>query len=270
MGFFSGLVGSSPSSSLGSASTQTYKQEKLLEQVLNSIRNQGFTGKLEPGEQEAINLLLGRGRELEGGAPQVELPSSYSPTEDKLVSSFEEDPQLFEDYFKAAVQDPALREFTENILPAITRRHSRTPFGGQREKAEAGAREDLLQQLTQARAQTAFDTYNQAQNRGIQALGLAPGIQNVPLQQFALNTQAQQNVIPQLLQVLQGAGTGPNRRNQEIQQALAGSGLNVRENIQTVQGGSAGIIPSLISGGAQVGSAYAGRGGGRPPSLGSF
>lgn len=261
MGFFKSLgkvfLGSEPKSENQQLSTLTPEQQQFYNQnLLPFLTGRGFDAQMSPLEQasqQAIQAIVGQ--YANEGAPQTGLPNTYGATEQALTNALFQSPQDFNQFFDAAVLDPMLRSFQEKVLPSITRRHSLTPFGGQRAAAESDASENLINALSQQRAQLGYQAFENAANRRNQALSVAPAIQQIPLQQFQLNTAASQNILPQLVQALGAGGIQADRQAQYVMDALNAVRTPAIENVVTTKGGTQGLLPSLISAGSKLGSA---------------
>jgi hypothetical protein len=123
-------------------------------------------------------------------------------------------PTDFTDYFNTNVQDPALKDFTTKIMPAISRSFGGSSFfGSERGQADRNASSDLMTGLTASRSKMAFDTQESANNRLLTALGLQPQVQ-ASRSQTAVSELGAKGVergardtrINQLLQLLQTKG----------------------------------------------------------------
>jgi hypothetical protein len=174
-------------------------------------------------------------------------------------------PTDFTDYFNTNVQDPALKDFSTKIMPAISRSFGGSSFfGSERGQADRNASSDLMTGLTASRSKMAFDTQESANNRLLTALGLQPQVQqarsNMAVTELGakgVERGARDTRINQLLQLLQtkgienlGAGlpgsTGMLQSfaggfGQGIGGAMGGSDRRTKRNIQRV-----GTTPSGV------------------------
>lgn len=201
-------------------SPEQQRVAKLLEQLLTEAV--GVTP--QPLDAETLSLqaledlstrIAGLGAE-EGGAIQTGTEA--------LKGVISRGPTDFEDFFQTTIQEPALKSFSRDILPAIGERFAGQFFGGERRESEARATEDLLGSLTRARSSLAFGTQQQDIQNILQASGLLPqfgaaaqqapllGLESVVLQQLLGGAQGQreslfaeqQTPINQLLAFLSG------------------------------------------------------------------
>lgn len=224
--------------------TLTPEQKKLANEVLLPLLTRALRTSISPSTLESTSLagLEEFAMQLVGGG--VAGAETAGTARSALEGILTQGPQDFEDFFQKTVQDPALEGFQRDIIPAIRERFAPQFFGGERREAEGRATEDLLTQLTRARAGLAFQTQQAGQQNILAALGLTPsliGAEQVP----------QANLLTQLL----GAGiTGrqsiASEEQRRIQNALAFLGQPQIENIAAGIGGTAprtGLFPAAAA-----------------------
>jgi hypothetical protein len=89
-------------------------------------------------------------------------------------------PQSIEDYFKTNVQDPALRDFERDVLPAISRKFAGNQFfTSERQKTDRDTREDLLTGLTKSRSELAYKARVDDTNAMLGALDRIQGVETL-------------------------------------------------------------------------------------------
>jgi len=220
------LFGSKPKTTTSSLETLTPEQKALFESYLTQLQQTPSTSALQSTslaglEQYATNLVGGQGAGGAGGA-------AGSTLQDILTSG----PADFEQYFQEAVYDPAIRQFQEETLPAISRKFAPSGFySSERLRADERSREDLIQSLTAARAQTGYEAYQSNIENQLAALGLTPEIAGMDLEQLGLLY-----------------GIGAEGQNQQLALMLAALGIPMKENIVTQTAGSSGFFGGLAGG----------------------
>ena len=164
-------------------STKTPEQEALLRRFIESsearLTGQPQFGQLPPGPTNIQALSLEALEELSrqaisGGGPFAGAEQAQETFQGLLSDTF--DPEQFEEFFRGAIEEPALRAFQERVLPGISRRSAGSFFGSERRETDIRAREDLIQALTQSRAGLAFDEEQARLDRTVRTLGLAPSV----------------------------------------------------------------------------------------------
>ena len=103
---------------------------------------------------------------------QVQAAQLSPEAQAALAQMLSGEPQQFEEFFQKAIQEPALQQFNEQVLPMIARRFAGQFFGSDRERADLLAQRELLRALTEQRARLAFDAQQRALERQAQAVGL--------------------------------------------------------------------------------------------------
>lgn len=147
----------------------------------------------------------------------------------------------FDEFFNSNVRDPAIRDFNENVLPAISREFASSFFGSDRERADRFATRDLLDSLTRARA----DLSVRNDQTRLDAARQAPGLDNVEFQQLIQSLQAGE--IPRNVDLQRLAA-----QDQRLAQLLNFLGLQTKENVVLNKPGSSGLAGDLIQGGAKI------------------
>lgn len=129
--------------------------------------------------------------------PQPQLSADAQQALAQILSG---NPQDFEKFFKASVQDPAIRQFQEQVLPQISRKFANQFFGSDRQRADQLATRDLLRSLTEARAGLAFKTDQAARERQAQGVSLAEQDLQRLTQGRGIDAQTLTNLIGQFSQ----------------------------------------------------------------------
>lgn len=252
------LFGTGPQALITEKGLQTPEQQALLKKLLEQLGGgDGVTpykGKLTAGLGDLEGLSL---EALEQKILQsVQGTGVGAETEKALIDMLKTGgaPVDFEKYYQDVIKDPAIRDFTENVLPELTRRFgSSGAFGSDRKEAEQKATEGLGRTLVGARSELAYKTGGDAKNRILQALGLSPGIQT--------------GGVDALMKMMEGAGL-PRKieqagftadygefqrqqgdKNKRIEQILAALGIKTKENIPQNLPGTSGWVGGAISGG---------------------
>jgi hypothetical protein len=141
----------------------------------------------------------------------------------------------FEDFFQSNVQDPALRDFTEKIKPAIGRSFGGSSFfSSERATQDKNASNELITSLTKARADLSLQDRNASAQRLLQAIGLGSQVD-------ATNTDT-------LIKELGAFGTERGARNERINQLLALLQMRGIENLGAGLPGTTGLAQSFVGG----------------------
>jgi len=238
----------------------TKEQEALLREELNRLLTgeQSLTAQRE-GSEFPGELSADMGSSEQGILDQF-LPTSgniqqgNTAATNALVGMLTEDPTAFEDFYRTNVKDPALREFEEDIGPALSRRYAKSGFySGERIKSEDRAGRELLDDLMQSRSKLAFQTQESGKERALRAAGIIP--------------QVGASTAQSLLGLLQGAGVERDyeqgkidreyedflrrtdkNRDQELQELALLLGARPFENITEQKGGSTGLLGGFLGG----------------------
>jgi hypothetical protein len=94
-----------------------------------------------------------------------------------LTDIFNQGPQSFEDYYQTNVENPAIQDFSQKTIPAISAAFARSAggtYGSDRAKAIGTATKDLTDSLVKARSGLAFNTQQQNTSNKIAAAGALP------------------------------------------------------------------------------------------------
>jgi len=259
MGFFDFLFGEGPSTTTSVLDTLTPEQQAALNSLLRELggSREGFGGdtSIDPSDLSQLSLSALEARALELGNPNRENELSQSAADTLLrFLDLDSNEAGIEDFFQTNIRDPALQEFQESILPAISRDFGGANFfSSERRTSDSDAQGDLIRSLTQARSGLAFNARESDRNRALQALGLAPSIdalgrgdtnELLALLQAGDSQTAlgERNFEREFQQFLAEAGIDQNR----IQQLLAGINTQAFENVVTSDPGSSGFIVDLI------------------------
>ena len=229
------------------------------------------TGSTNNEALKAISGLLSKttGSTSTGSAPNVGnaqavidlLKQNQSPISGDVQTALSDilsgKAQNFDAYFKAAVEDPMLRDYAQNIAPVISRGFAANNnySSSDRQLADQRAQQDLLNSLTQARASTAYQAQNDAVTNALNAAGILTGSTNAEnanlagligtglntgLNQQQLDTQTTLSAAQQLLQQpgmditnLNNILSGATSQQQISQQQL--DNIKNQFNVQTDQ-----------------------------------
>lgn len=225
------IFGTESSAEFQTKPTKTKTQTKAIDDLVRSLFTEfeGFDTTPQPtGRQQALQTNIDQ------------LIGSYGGASGTLSSLLNIDQGALDEEFNAAVRDPLIRDFEEQILPMVTRRYGGASFGSERKEAEARTYEDLLQTLSSERAQ--FQSQNR--QRQLQALGLIPGLSS------GFGAAAEFADIEELRRQ-----QAYQERLQLIQSLLGATGQNVFENLAVAKPGQAGALQGFLTGfGEGVGS----------------
>lgn len=183
MGFFKDILfGKEPKQEVKQYDLHSDEQAEALPGVISGLEteyNSGgpkYTGPTRTGAIDLTNTSLAA---LEQAALNRANGQGATPlgamSAEELMRLIQEGGRTtgFDDYYNNSVRDPMLKDF-QNVLRQSGREFSgNSVFSSDRAQYEARAREDLLDSLTSARSDLAFQTQESASNRLMEALGLA-------------------------------------------------------------------------------------------------
>lgn len=257
MGFLDFLFGSEPKIEQVSPAEVITKpllnpeQQAALTRLLSELGGGDLSGTGTPTAGQAASLTALEQMALQGigaTAPNQEAINS-------LRNIINQSPADIQEYFDATVQRPALEAFAEEVLPAISRSFGsgNNFFSSERQKADATAREALLEGLATERARIAFEERARSTEQILQAIGLLPTTQAGAVEAIAAPARAISEIRAGPLQ----------ERNALVAQLLQAIGIPTQENIAFAPtyaqtGGRQGIFGNLLGAAAQVGSAFLG------------
>lgn len=250
------LFGESPSAQ--SLPTMSPEQQAALVRLLQELGSGETFGGATPYEGQ-ITAGLGDLENLSLEAleqkilQQVSGTGAGSEAETALLKMLKTGgaPVDFEDYFAKAIRDPTIKDFSELVLPEITRRFgSSGAFGSDRMTAESMATDRLMKTLIGARSDLSYRTQSDALNRIMQAIGLAPGVQGGNIENI-LKMISGAGLPRQVEQAkLTGEYTEFQRQQQQqlqrINQILAALGLKTVDNVSV--GGTPSFLSAFFSG----------------------
>lgn len=264
------LFGKAPEARIETKKTVTSEQEAALNKLLQAqtagiddpSRNV-FTGTTQTTPSSIENLSLAALEERvmqigQGGSP-LEQQTNQALLDIISSGGAPAGQGDFEEFFRTNIEAPLTEQF-EDRFTGIGRRFSGTGlFGSERALADRRSKEDFLDALVSSRAGLQFQERTSSADRLLSAIGLG---------------QKGGAAITGELQGIAGLGFDERRLQQQdiskdleafaLQQGLDVedlrlllSGVNVRavENIALVSGGTTGLLPSLISGAAQIAAA---------------
>lgn len=165
-------------------------------------------------------------------------------------------PQDFQKYFKSAVFDPALRDFQEKTLPAISSQFGRSAggaYGSDRMKAVDFATRDFTTALEQARAGLGFQTAQQDVTNKLNAANMSGGVSSAPITNLVQLLSS--GGVPRSVEQTQLGGEytefqrQQNQFSQAIAQALGFLGTpTIFQPNTVVTGGQEGLLGPTVGG----------------------
>ncbi|MGH9856874.1 MAG: hypothetical protein ACRD4B_03420, partial [Acidobacteriota bacterium] len=196
MGFFDvikdQLIGTPNDFDLFPTTTLTPEQQRALRDLFGFFREEGsggfkppeFQGGFDIAQNPTSSLSLqglsalasGQGGPTGGGGEGTTGTGLQAGAEQLLTTlmDFEGSRTGTEEFFQTNIQDPALKEFEETVLPSVGRSFGGANFfSSERREADALAREDLLDALTQSRSALEFQGAEAAKNRALEAAGIS-------------------------------------------------------------------------------------------------
>lgn len=257
------LFGKKPKVSTTKPQNRLDPQQQTIENVLTGVLQKGpeaaaqpfqgpFAAPLSPLEQTSLAALEQRAMNLAGGNTGV-----IGQGEQALSQVLQGGPQDFEDFYRETVFKPLQKEFSEIVLPTVTAQFARgagSSYGSDRLRAVTRATEDFTNTLARERAQLAFDTANQAEQRRLQALGLLPSVAGAQTNELLSLLSA--GAVPRAVSQADVTGRyqefvrAQDQQNQRIAQMLSFLGIPTQEINTVVRPGSEGILgPSTVSAG---------------------
>lgn len=254
MGFLDSVFGSDSESETESLPTLSPEQQataKALSDYLTGAVRQpgaGYQGPLTAPLSNAENLSLAA---LEERSRALAAGGDNDIAVDALNKILTRDATDVESFFKTNIQQPAVNDFSEVVRPALEANFADQFFGSARRDASQNADEELIKYLTQARTETALRGREQDTNAILQALSLAPTVNQA-------GTTEQLNILNALSTPRDVAQGGLDRefqrfletqRQQNTITQLANQfvGTPHQENITTVTEGSGGLLGGFLS-----------------------
>lgn len=159
------------------------------------------------------------------GQPDLQEDPSLRLAQGTLNRLMTQGPQDIDAYFKATVQDPAMKQFTEKLLPQIRASYGNNFYGGERMMKEGRAMGDLGTTLAQERTRVAFEERNRDNQTALAAAGLSPELSTAlarsPFERSMANMDALGRVM-QLAGVEREVGMDQIRYEQSQQNVLLG------------------------------------------------
>lgn len=240
------IFGKDPKHGVDTLPSMTPEQQQTLKSLLGQLGPQTKLSGLENLSLEALEQKI---MQQATGESEKTIGESEDALSKMLATGGA--PTDFEEFYRAKVRDPAMQEFTEMLLPEITRRYGASgAFGSDRKLAEQQALERLSGTLAGVRGELAFKTSESAQERILKAIGLQPGVTGAR----AVDTE-------NLLQLMTGTQLPRNIENQRINQILAALGLKTTDNIPWRTEGTSGWLgPSITAFAGGLGRSMGGGG----------
>lgn len=191
----------------------------------------------------------------EGGGRQQSLQRGRETLEQLATADFDE--EAFDEFFRGAVQEPLLEDFTQEVLPAISRRTAASGFfGSARRGAEGRATEDLADALSGERARLAFGTRETGLQRALEAAQLLPAA--VQAEPRILTTLLAAGAVPRSVELSQFQTRRQEflRQLDEAARRLGLSGQLSTARTQETVGipGDEGLLPGIVEGLFNLGS----------------
>ncbi len=254
------LFGKAPKLKQGSMPTWMSGQRTLFGDLAKQIKTEipwggiSYPGRINAGPNPLETTSLAGLEELAkayyqpGGAGSV-----ASDTYQRMLSG---DTGDWQDYYRTNIQEPMVKDFSRDILPAISRAYAPSGFySSQRLESENRAREDLLDALTKARSATGYQAWENAQNRALTAMGMEPPGVTAGRGFYQVGAGARMESQADMARQYQEWIRQRDEQYKKANLILAALGLKPIENYSVVQPGTTGLLPSLISAGGKLGSA---------------
>lgn len=256
----------------------------------DSSANTSQYGTLTPEQQAALKKLLeglgsGAGGEAYGGplvADQNKVQgaslsameqyamnsvgegSAYGKSSKAYEDIMNQKPQDLTDYFQKSIVDPAMQNFSQNIMPELTRRFKgNAGYGSDRIMQEGIAAGNTATGVASAMSEASRQALSEQQRNKLAAAQGLTGTRSAQLtdllgiQQGGANARAQDQLsVTANYQEFQRQQA---EKNQRIQQLLAALGIKGVENVTTVTPGQPGFLQGISSGiGSGLGQAAGG------------
>lgn len=217
------LGGGDTPSSASNMPSQTPEQQAALQQLLQLLTGRSnattpYGGQLSAGMTGGQNASLAALEQQSMNAAE-----GFGNARATLDSAMNDTGTNTSEYFRTAVEDPAIKSFQERILPSITGRFAgNAAFGSDRIAAEGKAAGDLTSSLAGARSKMAFDSQEAAKTRRLTAAGMVPGVNKTFSDMLTQLFTAQS--VPQSIQQ-----TALDKQYQEFQRQQAGGQTNINQ-----------------------------------------
>jgi hypothetical protein len=255
--------------------TLTPEQKSLLDSLLAAGKTGGNTtgplGNTVPGvpggvetnpiplENLSLSALEERVKQLAAGGNPLEQATQQQLLDIIKSGGTPTGGQTFEDFFKTNVEDPLTKSFLQNNQQLGTRFGGNALFTSDRQQADARAKDDFLHSLATSRGELAFGERKNSLDNLMQALGLSQNSQGknsaelsgILQSAFGERQFAQDNASNRFKEWAAQQGFQTEQLNNLIKLI----GLPAFENIGAVQGGSSGLLPSLINAGGSIAGA---------------
>lgn len=265
MGLGDILFGSKPKAKVTTKPTMTPEQRSLLDKYTKTLfeKDPGtILGFEQYGGNEQADSLAGLSLSaIENMVMEMASPTSNAALAEQQLGSFLKGEKTgespFNEYFRTAVQDPAVEAFTRDIMPAISRSFGGSGFfSTDRKMADEAAIRDLNNSLVRTRAEGAYKERQTDIDTMLRAIGLSPeltaGIEGNLINALQAAIAGGDQTLNQFLK-LQGL------RGLEFDELMAILSQRPFENIATVTGGSSGLLSGMGQGiGTGIGAVIAG------------
>lgn len=254
------IFGKDPNAKVETRSTMTPQQQAILNELLGQFQTAGLSeggatpygGDMVAGMSDLEGLSLEALeqkilKQVEGGTPTAAGETALT----ELIKN-KGAPVDFEDYYTNKVKTPLMRDFSENILPELTRRfRGSAGFGSDRMQAEQQATQRFGETLAGARSELAYKSGSDAANRLLEAIKLAPGFNNADVDAI-IKMQGAAALPREIEQARKSAGYAEFLRQQDqkktrTDQILAALGLKTTENIPLRTEGTPGWLGPTIT-----------------------
>jgi hypothetical protein len=220
-----------------------------------------YPGKLTPETTPSLYNTSLAG--LEAWATNLANPQGMNKTaEGTLTSAMTKKPGTeWQDYYTKAIETPALEDFSSKVLPKIGRTTTGTGnfWSTERTRTEDVARKELLNQLTQQRAATGYQSFESDLNRQLQAAGLVPQVGQAQGQEMLMALTGGQTQYKQQIADLQAQYQEWLRQQSAVQarQSAMLQALGVQTTGQIITPSAGGLIGPLVSAAGNILGSYA-------------
>lgn len=249
--------GSDPSVNQSSQSTMTPEQQAMLRQLIERIsgnRPSNLTAGLSGLQNTSLSAIE---RMALNNADNVTNMEGGGEALRTLQDSMRATPQDTAAMFKANVEDPALQDWQNNLMPQLTRQFKGSAgYGSDKINTFNTMADNFQRGLTASRTKYAYDAGEAQRNRALTAAGQIPGLNTA-------GSTVQNDQMSRLMMMLTAGGVPQanaqadltnqyNADNTQINQMLAALGLKPLDNTTVVDPGSTGFLTAAAPGVGQA------------------
>lgn len=267
MGFLDSILGSDSDVEYEQMDLLSREQKDLLNNYLLPFLKNSFDepgpafmpsgGVLAPGltSGQMTSLAALEQQALGGNSGLQDAKGTLS----KIIRSGDSGSGDFENFYQSSILDPALKDFSEKVQPAIGRKYAESGFfSNERRRADETAGANLMDSLHRQRTGLALGAREQA----LQAMGLLPSfdaLERAPYWDVLRAGEYSRGVDRELIEAerqefLRRFVDQPDKR---IAQVLAALGLNTFQNFASVTPGNEGLLAGILQGASQGASGAA-------------